>query len=102
MNVLLEADSEQLWLPEVIFENTDQKESTRLGVKWEWKTSIIVVREGNSTQTGMDEVNEAEIFSGLENSLSMQQKYTKKFQCAFQLARYPFDTQVWNFVSSET
>ena len=94
MNVLLETDRKKLWLPEVIFENTDQKESTRLGTEWEWKTTIVVLREGNAKQTGLDEVDEAEIFNGLENSLSMQQKYTKKFQCAFQLARYPFDTQV--------
>ena len=31
LNSLPENDFQKLWLPEVIFENTDQRESTRLG-----------------------------------------------------------------------
>ena len=35
-----------------------------------------------------------EIFKGAENSLVMVQSYTHKFQCVYQLEKYPFDTQV--------
>ena len=42
----------------------------------------------------MDEVDEAEIFEGAENTLTMTQTYTWEFQCQYQLQRYPFDTQV--------
>ena len=31
LNALTQEDIEQLWLPRVIYENTDQKETTRLG-----------------------------------------------------------------------
>ena len=62
LNALNQKDIEKLWLPEVIYENTDQKESTRLGVDWEWKTEIEVKREGLFVSNGLDNVDEAYIF----------------------------------------
>ena len=94
LNALSEEDYEKLWLPEVIYENTDQKESTRLGTAWEWKTRVIVKREGNLTRSGLETVDETEIFRGNENRLVMSQVYTHTFQCPYELAAYPFDTQV--------
>ena len=91
----MQSDIETLWLPNVIYENTDQKETTRLGSNWEWKTSVIIKREGNSTLSGLDTVDETEIFEGHENSLIMSQTYTHTFQCAYRLSAYPFDTQVY-------
>ena len=77
----------------MIYENTDQKESTRLGVQWEWKTSIVVERKGNGTMTGLEIVDEKEIFEGKANNLVMFQTYTHEFQCIYDLRKYPFDTQ---------
>ena len=94
LNALTDADIGQLWLPLVIYENTDQKESTRLGVEWEWVTRVSVVKEGKFTRSGLDEVDEAEIFEGAENTLTMAQTYTWEFQCQYKLQHYPFDTQV--------
>ena len=95
LNALQKQDFEKLWLPEVIYENTDQKESTRLGEfgAGEWKTRIIVKSEGTPTISGLDTIDETEIFKGSENSLVMSQAYTHPFQCIYQLAAYPFDTQ---------
>ena len=67
LNALTEIDHEKLWLPEVIYENTDQQETTRLGDNWEWKTRVIVKREGNSSFSGPDVLDETEIFKGCEN-----------------------------------
>ena len=78
-------------------DNTDQTESTKLG---DWKTSIAITREGNLTRAGEEEVDEAEIFLGAENELTMQQTYTHNFQCEYMLHRYPFDTQA-SFNSSK-
>ena len=96
LNALTKEDISSLWIPEVIYENTDQKETTRLGEfgAGEWKTSVVIKREGNFTRSGLDMVDETEIFKGKENSLLMRQSYTHTFQCPFELARYPFDTQV--------
>ena len=94
LNALSKDDIEKLWLPLVIYDNTDQKEMTRLGMGWEWNTPISVIREGSFTRSGLEVVDETEIFNGEENTLSMQQVYTWQFQCQFNLKDYPFDTQV--------
>ena len=85
-----------LWLPLVIYTNTDQQKSTRLGVEWEWSTDVNVKREGNFSRSGYKALDEIELFKGGENSLIMTQSYTHEFQCVYQLERYPFDTQVRN------
>ena len=55
---------------------------------------MTVTREGNFTRSEIEEVDEAEIFEGAENRLTMNQTYTWEFQCKYELQRYPFDTQV--------
>ena len=65
-----------------------------MGMEWEWTTRVSVVKEGNFTRSGTDEVDEAEIFEGGENKLEMIQAYTWEFQCQYELQRYPFDKQV--------
>ena len=39
-------------------------------------------------------MDEAELFEGGENKLTMTQTYTWEFQCEYKLQKYPFDTQV--------
>ena len=94
MNALSEVEIDRLWLPLLIYTNTDQQETTRLGENWEWSTYVSVRREGNFTRSGYEMVDETEIFKGEENTLIMTQSYTHEFQCIYQLGRYPFDTQV--------
>ena len=94
LNALTADDVNTIWLPLIVYDNTDQKEVTRLGENWEWVTDVTVTREGKFTRSGLQEMDEAEIFEGAENSLTMKQTYTKEFQCKYELQRYPFDTQV--------
>jgi hypothetical protein len=94
LNALPEQDFRELWLPRVIYANTDQKETTRLGNSDEWSTSVTVKREGGFTRSENHVVDEIDIFSGNKNTLTMQQTYTQQFQCKYHLHRYPFDTQV--------
>ena len=96
LNALTQNDIETLWLPNVIYENTDQKETTRLGEfgNGEWKTKVVVMRKANSSAGGLEMVDETQIFKGSENMLAMSQTYTHKFQCPYELSKYPFDTQV--------
>ena len=94
LNSLTEEDIKQLWLPIIIYANTDQKETTRLGAINEWSTSLTVTREGEFVRSGLEVVDEVEIFKGEENRLTMNQTYTHRFQCYYQLMEYPFDRQV--------
>ena len=59
LNALTEADVKQLWLPRVIYENTDQKETTRLGEfgHGEWDTGVIVVRQGDFNRSSLDVID---------------------------------------------
>ena len=93
MNVLKEEDKTDLWLPLVIYDNTDQKETTRLGKRSEWRTEVNVKRVGNFSRGGLEQVDEVELFGGDENPLIMKQVYTHRFQCEYHLEFYPFDTQ---------
>ena len=61
---------------------------------WEWVTRLAVIKEGKFTRSGVQEVDEIEIFEGDENTLMMTQTYTLNFQCEYHLQKYPFDTQV--------
>ena len=55
---------------------------------------MFVLRKGNFTRSGLDNVDEIEVFKGSENPIMMRQSYTKDFKCRYQLQRFPFDTQV--------
>ena len=97
LNALAKKDIENVWLPKVVYENTDQKVTTRLGEigNGEWETKVVVVREeGNGTRSGLRTLDETMIFKGSLNSLIMSQTYTHTFQCVYELSAYPFDTQV--------
>ena len=98
LNALTENDIRAIWLPLMVYDNTDQKEVTRLGMEWEWATLVSVTRNLNNTfsRSGLDQVDEAEIFEGAEHNLTMEQMYTWEFQCKYQLQSYPFDTQVYD------
>ena len=48
LNALSDDNITRIWLPLVVYENTDQKDTTRLGALWEWSTHVTVSREGNS------------------------------------------------------
>ena len=50
LNALSDDEIRSIWLPIVIYANTDQKETTRLGWVNEWSTSVVVSRDGNFTR----------------------------------------------------
>ena len=93
LNALSAKERESVWLPQVMYTNTKQLETTRLGENWEWTTNVFanktVPRKADDSW-----VDETEISEGSQNSLIMQQAYTHEFHCVLQLERYPFDTQV--------
>ena len=57
LNTLSSEEMKRLWLPIVIYTNTEQLESTRLGENWEWTTNIWVRRE-NPIKLGYEWLDE--------------------------------------------
>ena len=98
LNALTDDEILQLWLPYVIYDNTDMKEVVQL--EDGTKTTVTVSREGGFMRSGLEVADEIEVFEGGENKLTMNQTYSKKFQCEYQLHRYPFDIQVFELITS--
>ena len=92
LNALTDAEIKTLWLPYVIYANTDMKEAVQLELGL--KTTIVVAKKGKFTVIDdFSVLDETEIFEGRDNPIAMYQTYTKRFQCKYNLQRYPFDTQ---------
>ena len=53
-----------------------------------------MTREGEFVRAGLENVDEAEIFDGRDNKLTLIQTYSKKFHCTYLLHNFPFDNQV--------
>ena len=47
LNALNKTDLDRIWLPLVVYQNTDQFETTRLGWINEWSTRVKIIRKGN-------------------------------------------------------
>ena len=95
LNALTDEEINTLWLPYVVYDNTDMKEAVQLEQGMvRVKTTVVVTREGSFTRSGLEVTDETEIFNGRDNTLVMSQTYTKSFQCLYNLQKYPFDTQV--------
>lgn len=88
-NALTTEEVKKIWIPRLVFSNTQNNEATR-GVD---DTEITVTKEGNYTRSEEDVVDEINIFKGKENRLTFETSYTKIFRCEYQLHMYPFDTQ---------
>ena len=88
-NALTIEEVQKIWIPQLIFSNTENDEATE-GVA---NTEILVIREGNFTRSDPDIVDETNVFEGIDNKLIFETSYTKVYICEYQLHMYPFDTQ---------
>ena len=57
-------------------------------------SKAFITREGNFHRAGLEQVDEAEIFEGSDNKITLTQTYSKRFHCTYLLHDFPFDTQV--------
>ena len=79
-----------LWIPFLVFENTEHSEAVE-GTK---DTELTLTREGGFVRSNKDQVEEINIFEGQFNRVTFEQIYTKELKCVYDLKLYPFDTQV--------
>ena len=91
LNSLSDADLQDLWIPYIIFQNTDNNEAVTIdGIR----STAFVTRESSFERSTFDVADEIEIFKGSENKLTVRQTYSKRFHCTYLLHFFPFDTQV--------
>ena len=61
LNALSEDEIETIWLPLIVYMNTDQHETTRLGWVDEWTTDVNIKREGIPTRNGLEMLDEDQV-----------------------------------------
>ena len=88
-NLVKEENKEKIWIPELLFSNTDENIKVVNGPR----TNLFINKEGLHTIAPLTSLNEDFFYKGSENMLVLNVGYTLSFQCKFQLNAYPFDTQ---------
>ena len=91
LNTIRMQDIENIWVPNLIYRNNKENADTRSALG---KSKVNINRRGDFTRSGLDILDEIEIFRGEENPIIMHQSHTKTFQCDYNLKVFPFDTQV--------
>ena len=89
LNGFLPNENGEIWVPEMIFSNTEEKPSTIV----DEKTTIFVEKVGEHKLSASDENENIQYFAGTENPLQLTRFYNQRFLCNYQLKWYPFDIQ---------
>ena len=90
MNSLLYEEKQKIWVPSIIFQNTEN-ELISLN---DHKASISVRKMKNGTLNLDGLISEdIDIYEGSENPITMSRVYDIEFLCEFEMHWYPFDTQ---------
>ena len=79
----------KLWMPKIIFDNTEHNDIMTLDDLAE----VTISKEGSTLMSDDTVVDEIEIFKGSENKITFDKGFTKTVRCIYQLQLYPFDTQ---------
>ena len=85
-------DIKSLWTPKLVYRNNKNNDDT-IDAALE-NSQVYVQRRGGFVESPLSSMDEIEIFEGEENPLTMIQSYTKDFKCVYDMATFPFDTQV--------
>ena len=91
LNTIQMKDVERMWISKIIYSNMKGGEKTKETID---DAIMYVEREGAPAFSGLEIVDENEIFDGKENRLHLHVEFTSVFTCKFQLRFFPFDTQV--------
>ena len=89
---------ERLWIPVIIFRNTENEVESPL----DQKTRIVVERQGPYVLSSIEDVKESAYYKGSENPLHYERDFSLKFDCQFDLKNYPFDSQVCSICMKKT
>ncbi len=94
LNTLTALYRSRIWIPEIVFYNTQKKlESLN-----DEKAFATISRQGRFKQSPRTQLENAYIFKGSENPLTISRIYDAEFLCDFNMATFPFDTQECSMV----
>ena len=89
MNVISIDELNKIWLPVIIFHNTEEGQITIN----DDKSFATINRTGQGTGSDSSISEDIDIYKGSENSISMSRLYNIDFFCDYDMRWYPFDAQ---------
>ena len=89
MNTLTFAELDEIWVPLILFSNTQHQ----LISKKDQKSFALVSKNGSGTMSGQEINENIEIYEGSENPLTFVRAYAIDFRCNYDMRWYPFDIQ---------
>ena len=90
MNTLTSKDKGMIWVPKLVFTNTEKKDITQNDYK-----AFAVARRDSAFKYSDDSVKYNNfVFDGAKNPFVMSRVYDVDWICDYDMRWYPFDTQV--------
>ncbi len=89
LNTLTTRERNLLWIPEVVFSNTEDKLETMN----DNKAYMTISRLGGFRRSRTTELENAYAYRGRDNPLRISRVYSSRFLCEFHMEVYPFDSQ---------
>ena len=89
MNVISLDELNRIWLPVIIFQNTEEGQITIN----DGKSFATINRTGQGTGSDSSISEDIDIYKGSENSISLSRLYNIDFFCDYDMRWYPFDAQ---------
>ncbi len=89
LNTLSYQARHEIWIPQVIFYNTEIKSETLN----DHKAFASVSRDGTYRRQNDSYLHNSYLYKGSENPITLSRVYSAKFICEYNMAVYPFDTQ---------
>ena len=90
LNILSEKEIKSIWIPEIIFTNTEEENRIIFDEK-----ALVSIERGNvpGEPVSLDYLTPALIFAGEDNRISYRRTYDSELYCNFDLTNYPLDKQ---------
>ena len=89
LNTLTEEFRNNIWIPEVVFFNTQKK----LKSQNDEDAFTIITRQGRYQGSPRSQIENALYFKGADNPITISRVYDSEFLCEYDMAMFPFDTQ---------
>ncbi|XP_023323855.1 uncharacterized protein LOC111697908 [Eurytemora carolleeae] len=89
LNALSPLEKELLWIPSLVFENTEDKSTTLV----DDEASVTIEKQGDFYLSGLDEHTNRQYYKGTENKIILSRFYNTRFLCTYNFQWYPFDIQ---------
>ncbi len=89
MNTLSVEVRDTMWIPQIIFHNTENKKESVS----DDQAFATIKRSGSYNLRPLSYLHNAHLYEGDENPITISRVYSEKFLCEFDMRVYPFDTQ---------